>query len=329
MLIIVLHTAPLSSYSTVLSYGLRNIVTVVAVPFFFMTSGFLLFDKLNRLPEAEKGAYFKRYIGRLVLMYVLWTVVYFPFVLTQWLQKGCTVMDVLQYIKRFFFEGSYSTIWFLPALITAAALVYFLRKRLSFRNIVLVALPFYIFACLGSSYYGLTEQIPVLRTVFQAYFSFFDTIKNGVLFGFLFVALGAAFTEPRKPVKSRSLFLFSVVFFVLMAGETVVQTALHWSTNGVDTKLVLIPLSICLFAWILSLTLSDAHQKAYVWMRKLSLLMFLSQRIFITLVDWYLAETVLRQNSLCYFACIFGGTMLFSYGFILLSRKLKVLQYFY
>lgn len=34
VLIIVLHTGPLSSYSSVLHYGLRNIVTVVAVPFF-------------------------------------------------------------------------------------------------------------------------------------------------------------------------------------------------------------------------------------------------------------------------------------------------------
>lgn len=44
VLIIVLHTGPLSSYSSVLHYGLRNIVTVVAVPFFFMASGFLLFS---------------------------------------------------------------------------------------------------------------------------------------------------------------------------------------------------------------------------------------------------------------------------------------------
>lgn len=329
VLIIVLHTGPLSSYSSVLHYGLRNIVTVVAVPFFFMASGFLLFVKLNRLPAEEGSAYFKRYIGRLVLMYVLWSAVYFPFVLTDWLQNGCTVMDVLQYIKRFFFEGSYETIWFLPALITASALVYFVHKRLSFRNIVLVALPFYIFACLGSSYYGLTEQIPVLRAVFHAYFSFFDTIKNGVLFGFLFVALGAAFTESRKPVRQGRAFLFSAVFFVLMAGETVAQTVLHWSTNGVDTKLLLAPLSICLFAWVLSLQLPDTHPEAYVWIRKLSLLMFLSQRIFLTLFDRYLSDSVWVTNSLLYFVSIFALTLAFSALFILLSQKLKVLRRFY
>ena len=189
VLVIVLHTAPLSSYSIVLNYGLRNIVTVVAVPFFFITSGFLLFLNLDRQLDSEKGPYFKRYIGRLVLMYVIWTVVYFPFVLTEWLQNGYTLMDILQYVKRFFFEGSYRTIWFLPALITALVLVYFLAKRIPFQGIIWVALPFYAFACLGSSYYGLMEQIPVLRTVFYAYFSFFDTIKNGVLFGFCLLLL--------------------------------------------------------------------------------------------------------------------------------------------
>ena len=43
ILIIVLHTAPFSSYSKVLTFGLRNIVTIIAVPFFFASSGFVLF----------------------------------------------------------------------------------------------------------------------------------------------------------------------------------------------------------------------------------------------------------------------------------------------
>lgn len=47
--VIILHTAPFQSYSGALNYGFRNIVTVVAVPFFFITSGFLFFSKLNAL----------------------------------------------------------------------------------------------------------------------------------------------------------------------------------------------------------------------------------------------------------------------------------------
>lgn len=328
-LIIILHTAPFSSYSSVLNFGFRNIITVVAVPFFFMTSGFLLFTKLNTLQSAEKSSYFKKYIKRLISMYLLWSAVYFPFVLRDWLKNGCTVTDVLQYVKRFFFEGSYSTIWFLPALIVASAAVYLLHKKLSLKIIILIALPFYGFACLGSSYYGLTKHIPVLRTVFEVYFSFFDSIKNGLLFGFLFVALGAAFSVYQKEIRGRRMLLYSAVFFVCMAGETVVQSYLKWSSNGVDTKLFLVPLSVCLFGWILTVQLPSTHPQMYIWMRRLSLLLFLSQRIFLSLFDLYLSDTVFVTNSILYFLSIFGLTLAFSAIFIKLSEKVKVLRRFY
>ncbi len=129
ILIIVLHTSPFQSYNALISFGLRNVVTIIAVPFFFCTSGFLLFKKLSVLSQDENGKYFKHYIKRLCIMYGLWSLVYFPFVIYNWTKDGFSVMSVLQYIKRFFFEGSYSTIWFLPALIVSATVCYFLHKN--------------------------------------------------------------------------------------------------------------------------------------------------------------------------------------------------------
>lgn len=54
ILIIVLHTSPFQSYNALISFGLRNVVTIIAVPFFFCTSGFLLFKKLSVLSQDEK-----------------------------------------------------------------------------------------------------------------------------------------------------------------------------------------------------------------------------------------------------------------------------------
>lgn len=327
ILIIVLHTAPLSSYSEVLSYGLRGIVTVIAVPFFFITSGFLFFTKYNSLSQEEKPNYFKSYIKRLVIMYLLWSAVYFVFVAISWVQNGVTVMDVLQYMKRFFFEGSYSTIWFLPALITAVAVVYLLRKRFSYMQIFCMAIPFYLIACLGSSYYGLSEKLPIVSSFFNLYYAFFDTVKNGLLFGFVYVALGGVFSEKqfeRKPIK---YFVLAGVFMCSMAVETVAQTHLNWSVRGVDTKLMLLPASVFIFLFVMSLNIKSGS--AFIWMRKLSLLMFLSQRIFLTLFDYFLYDTVFVKNSMVYFISILGLTLAFSICFIKLSEKCKVLKKFY
>ena len=75
ILIIILHTAPFASYSKLLTFGFRNIVTVIAVPFFFLTSGFLAFKKIDSLDGEKKKTYVVQYLKRLVVMYLIWTVV--------------------------------------------------------------------------------------------------------------------------------------------------------------------------------------------------------------------------------------------------------------
>lgn len=327
ILIIVLHTNPFSSYSSILNYGFRSIITIMAVPFFFLTSGFLFCTKLNSLDEKDKSDYFKKYFKRLGLMYLLWSAVYFIFVAIDWVKNGVVLMDVLQYIKRFFFEGSYSTIWFLPALMTAVTVVYLLRKKLSYEKIFILAIPFYIIACFGSSYYGISEKLPIVSTFYNAYFSFFDTIKNGILFGWVYVALGGVFSEKEVEQKPLKNLIFTGIFVVLMAGETLIQSYFGWSKNGVDTKLMLLPVTIFLFMLVMSLNIKSGT--IFIWMRKLSLLMFLSQRIFLTLFDWFLAETIFVKNSMIYFISILSLTLIFSVVFIKLSEKIKVLKKFY
>ena len=112
ILIIILHTEPLSTYSSLATFGLRNVVTIIAVPFFFFTSGFLAFKKIGTLSEDKKNPYMVQYLKRVAIMYCIWSVVYLPFVVIKWVREGFSVFSVIEYIRDFFFEGSYSTIWF-------------------------------------------------------------------------------------------------------------------------------------------------------------------------------------------------------------------------
>ena len=327
ILIIILHTAPMQSYSGVLNYGFRHIVTIIAVPFFFITSGYLCFSKLNELDGEQQKSYMYKYIHRLVVIYCLWSAVYFIFIATDWIQNGVSPTDVLQYVKRFFFEGSYLTIWFLPALISATLLVYFLSRKAQYRTVICFALPCYVVACLGSSYYGLAIKLPLLHGFFDAYYSFFDTVKNGVLFGFVYVALGAYFAKwqfQSRPIKWVG---WICLFWCLMAGEALIHTALGCAIRGVDTKLMLLPLSICIFLFVLGIELPQWN--GYVWLRKLSMMMFLSQRIFLTIFEKILSNTIFVRNTMIYFLCILALTILFSAGFIKLSEKYKLLKHFY
>lgn len=327
ILIIIIHTGPFGEFNDIIGAGVRGIVTVVAVPFFFITSGFLFFGKLNTLDKTAKKDYFKQYMKRLGVMYLLWSAVYFVFVLRNWIVEGFVITDLLIYIRNFFLKGSYSTIWFLLALMVSVAIIYFLHKKLSYVKIFLLGIPFYVIACMGSSYYGLVETIPFLKSVFNGYFCIFDTVKNGVLFGWVYVALGGIFSEieiPKKPLKN---FVLTGLFFVLLAAESFIQVYFGWAINGVDTKLLLLPLSVFLFMFVMNLDFKESQ--AFVWMRKLSLMMFLCQRLFLSLFEIFLIDTIFVQNSLVYFISILSLTLAFSVVFIKASEKIKILKKFY
>ncbi len=331
LLIIVLHTAPFASYSKVLTFGLRNIVTVVAVPFFFVASGFIAFSKINSLEtECEKNKYMVKHTKRLVLMYVIWSAIYFVFVVTNWIQKGFKGIYILEYIRDFFFEGSFSTIWFLPAVLTATLLVFFLRKKLSYKTIFLIAIPFYVFTLLGSSYYGLIDNVPVIGDIYDAYYSFFDTIKNGVCFGFIYVALGAYIAQNKDNIKiknSHSIIAIALCW-VLLAIEEFGVAYFGWNDKGVDTVIMLVPMSF--FMMILAINLElPGSDKFYLMCRKYSLLMFLVQRIPLTIIDRFMGNTIISTNSIIYFVVVLAATMLLSFAIIKLSERLKALKYLY
>ncbi len=332
ILIIIIHTAPFASYSKALSFGFRNIVCVIAVPFFFFTSGFLAFKKLDSIDFAKKKEYIKNYLSRIAVMYFIWSAVYFVFVVIKWVRKGFSVYSVLEYVKDFFFEGSYSTIWYLPALFSATLFVYLLRKKLNYKQIFILSCVIYIFTLGGSSYYGLATNVPFIKAIYDAYYSFFDTIKNGLLFGMIFVSLGAYVSENEGKITATSTSIKSIIpvfaFGILLAVEEFLIAYFNWNSKGVDTVISLVPFTYFLARFLL-VTNFNISDRVCVMMRKYSILMFLTQRIPISIIDLFLANTPVATNSALNFITVFAVTIFISYVIIKLSEKFTVLKKVY
>lgn len=329
ILIIVLHTAPFASYSRALTFGFRNIVTVIAVPFFFLTSGFLAFKKINSLADEKRGAYVFSYLKRLAVMYLIWSGVYFPFVVIGWVCDGFSFAAVLEYIKDFFFEGSYSTIWFLPALFSATLIVYLLHKKFSYRTVFFMACAVYLFTLGGSSYYGLFTSVPAIRAVYNAYYSFFDTIKNGVCFGAIFVSMGAMVAEGEERLvqttTAKHALIPVLISGVLLAGEEFAVAYFNWNQKGVDTVIMLIPFAYFFVRFLLVWDVKISNRAAAA-MRKYSILMFLTQRIPLSLFDLFLSETIIVQNSMVYFFSVLFATLFISFLILQASKKITWLS---
>lgn len=330
ILIIILHTAPFSSYSKALTFGFRNIVTVIAVPFFFLTSGFLFFKKLNTLAPEKQNDYLLYYLKRLAVMYLIWSAIYFGFVVIKWTRSTFNLYSVLEYVKDFFFEGSYSTIWFLPALLTAVLAVYLLHWKLSYKTIFAISCVIYVFTLGGSSYYGLVTKIPIVKAVYDLYYSFFDTIKNGICFGMIFVSMGAVVSEREERMYAKKdgfkACLPVLLFGVLLAVEEFFVAWMDWNDRGVDTVIVLIPFTYFFVKLLLSLDFDISNDNCAT-LRKYSILMFLCQRIPLSIIDLFLSETMIATNSILHFAVVLTATLLISFVILQLSKKYRMVRY--
>ena len=97
----------------------------LAVPVFFIIAGFLLFRKI---PDTDKKSGWQvagRYVWRIVKLYLLWCVIYWPIDIFNWYHGTATIMETLKaYVHSFFFSSTIAQLWYLPALAVAALIVW-------------------------------------------------------------------------------------------------------------------------------------------------------------------------------------------------------------
>ena len=115
--VVAIHTSPLIFAWPQGNYFLVNGLCRIAVPTFFVISGFYL------VPALGDPASFARWWRRMIGLYAFWTLVYAPFFLTEPGHSATSVLTTVVF--------GYLQLWYIAALVVAAPLVYLAHRRLS------------------------------------------------------------------------------------------------------------------------------------------------------------------------------------------------------
>lgn len=300
---------------------------IVTVPFFFIASSFLFFKKLDTQANEERTTSYKKYTARIWEMYFAWSLIYFCFVVAKWIMNGSGIDEVVIYFHSALVFSTYPTIWFLPALWIGVSLVYLCRYKWKFTDgqILLTALLLYCIGAMGYSYHSLT---PLTESLNDAYISVFVTWRNGLFNAFIYAFIGYKIVTGKTSLKYNMLgvVVFGVAFLVeAFAMKRVVPSA------DANFLFMLVPFSSCFFSSVSQIKLPDS--KVYVPMRKMSMLIFVSQRLFLTAIPSVIATGVISgpwditENGVLALLMVVAEVCLFSFLLMVGSKRVKIIKY--
>lgn len=292
VLVVMIHTSPLSDVSATADFWLTRVLARIAVPFFLMTTGYFL----ARSDWKRIG----HQIKKLCLLYAISILLYLPINL-----YAGAIHGPVDLLKKLLIDGTFYHLWYFPATILGIVIAGRL-SRYGLRIALPVAALLYLIGLGGDSYYGLVSQVPMLDGVYNGIFALCDYTRNGLFYAPLFLLLGAA-----GWVWSRRFSLAGLLLsLTAMSAE-----GLWLHSIGVqrhDSMYLLLPLCmVCLFSLLLGVNRGECKGA-----RTFSMMMYLIHPLCIVLIRGLAKvlglEGLLIEHSLIHFVGVLALSALLS-----------------
>lgn len=284
--IVILHAKPLLEISYWGNYALTYGLARIAVPFFFIASGFLLFREMPLYNIDVKKI--KKYSYHIFKLYMIWTVIYLPLIIWEVHKNERGVLyGAIEAVRNTIMAGSYLQLWFLNALIVATIIIsLFLWLKISVKRIFLFTLITYMLALLGQSYYGIFDYLfpegSMVFTLCKFMGMVFGTPRNGFCFGSLFFFLGAYSSTLNNTLSIKKIIVRLFISFILLMLEVVGGKYFN-ITREADVYIFLIPIAYFLLLFAKSVSVKNSSLWAYL--RKQSMFIFYVHGWWLFLVD--------------------------------------------
>lgn len=262
--VVAIHLTPLAMFGKEAQF-VTNVITRVAVPFFFCASGFFLKIKLDKTQKEDFYSQIWKFVKRVLILYVIWTIIYLPCSIF-WINADGK--SIIRYIQECLFDGSYVHLWYLPALAVAGGITGLIVHRMKIRTALIIAIIAYLVGLFDTCWYGLVKN-EMLIDFISKYNSVFITTRNGVFFGLVFVLLGFKAKE-----SVLDLHKSIIMFGVSMVGLFIEMYFLREWEIGKSYEGVLFSIPATYFLFLVAKNLNLKDMKRYQYMRNVGVLIY-------------------------------------------------------
>ena len=180
--VILVHSGRLTSYEP-LHFGLKSMLSRLAVPFFIVCASFFLKHSLGNSQKM------KAYLVKIVKTYLFWSFVYLPYA---WLFFSSLHLPIYLFpagvLIALIYLGMCYQLWYIPAFLLGLFLVNQLVKHL---GMVWTGLITFLLYCWGliETYSAYLDTTSLLKG-YQLYSNLFFTARNGLFYTPIFIYMG-------------------------------------------------------------------------------------------------------------------------------------------
>ena len=299
--VIAIHTGMFVSFSETADFFVTGVFCRVAVPFFFMVSGFFLMPKI-----AHRFGAILKIEKKFCLLYLGAIFLYLPLNLYA---GQYFFRDVPSFFRAVILDGTFYHLWYFPAVIEGILVLSILQCFLSKKGCFFACLFLYLIGLFGDSYYGISEKCSILNAFYETYFQIGSYTRNGFFFAPVFLCLGWMISDRKYRISQNKAKILCAVSFFLLIAEAGILYSFHLQRHD-SMYFFLLPCMYGLFC-ILFVPSKTVSQETALLFRKLSMIIYLIHPWVIVLVRmishllhierWLLDQSLIHYGAV---ACI-------------------------
>lgn len=266
--------------------------------------------------KAQKSGWSQvlKYCWRILKLYVLWCVIYWPIDIYNWYHGTASIKEtVIFYIRSFFFSSTIAQLWYLPALITACLIVWCVSLGARYVTpALLVTGALFAAGCLGDNWY-FTAMLPQkIQDLIYLYGQHCMTMRNGIFYGSFYVCLGLLFAKKKKQLPFLLSLILAIFFCWVMKKEVT-------RCGNINIVISAAPTAYFLTEAALALRLPD--WKLFTRLRAMSEWVYLSHFYFFYFFSWTAKINPLPLTEKNIMLCIFIPMLIFAWWMACLGEK--------
>ena len=319
ILVVAIHSRPFAS-NELADYFFTSFLRI-AVPFFFVATGFFFF--LKEKPDI------RGYTKRLASLYVLWFIIEIYFVYLRFFvdYDHSLPMQLFNFFRCLLFSNTWYASWFIMACIIAVNIIYYLSRKLNNWQLLLVGFGAYLISLFCSSYSGVLDLVLNERfRYYHAAFSYLFMPANSFIVAMVYIAIGKFIAEDM--VRDRKYSISKPMNVGLLALVTLSGCAevllIRWSVVINDAYLFLPFFTFFAFVLLLGVDVKIPAQVSKT-LRSMSILIYILHGIFVSVNPVLFG----LESGMAMFGVTLLESVVWAFLIVMLSEKVPVLKMLY